>query len=477
MKDKNQKKYKRFVSLTIAVLAVLTSFPLAAEANSAQRKWEGTNVAGAVIKEGECPVIVEKEVLTFDIPEFPKQYYADAEEYLAYSAKVTAEYTFYNPSEYRVTASLFFPFGNEPEYADSTDDIEKYDIFVQGKAIEKKIRYSFASVTKSFDLEQSLAKLQDEYREDVFYVPDMTVTEYHYAVSGVDCENYRAATAAVDIKDGTERKFYFAEQSGFHMQKDGKKRISTWIKNEGEYTVYVFGEPLQDPLDWKFYKNGAVEDTEEIAGTMTLKESRTITLYEFAMANYDDSKGISEIDWYNAVIAEMKEAEINENSGILCLECYAKAYEGALLRWYEYEITIEPEGRIVNTVTAPLYPNIDATYEPEVYYYTYLLSPAKTWKAVWELEVIIRTPYHMTLSNLDGLIKVSDGYHMFLDGLPDGEFQFAMSTSAEPKKAGVYNGTFFGADMVRGVIFAVGIVLTASGLYINLKKNKRKKKD
>lgn len=463
--------------MTIAVVLLLTETQPVAEANSAQRKWEGTDVAGTVIKDGESPIIVEKEVLTFDIPEFPKQYYPDEEEYLAYDAKVTAEYTFYNPSEYQVTASLFFPFGNEPEYANGADDIEKYDILVQGKPIEKKIRYSFASVTQSFDLEQSLAKLQDGHMEDDFYAPDMTVTEYRYTVSGVDSATYKAANAAFDIGDETERKIYFVEQSGFHMQDDGIKRISAWTKNADEYTVYVIGKPLQESLPWKFYKNGGAEDTEEIDGTMTLKESRTMTLYEFAMANYDASGEIGEVDWYNAVIAEMKETEINENSGILCLDCYARNYEGALLRWYEYEITIEPEERIVNTVTAPLYPNIDATYDPEVYYYTYLLSPAKTWKAFWELEVVIRTPYYVTVSSIDGLTAVSDGYRMFLDGLPEGEFRFAMSTSAEPKKAGAYAGYGFGNRVVRGVIFAVGIGLSAAGLCVNLRKKKRKEID
>ena len=79
-----------------------------AYANSAQTRWKGMDASGVVVngEAGEqCPIMVEQEVLAFDIPEFPKEYYSKKEDYLSYAAKVTAEYTFYNPAEYAVTAT------------------------------------------------------------------------------------------------------------------------------------------------------------------------------------------------------------------------------------------------------------------------------------------------------------------------------------------------------------------------------------
>ena len=85
-------------------------------ANSAQTEWEGSAQGGIVVSDSECPLIVENELLTFDIQEFPKTFYESLDEYLAYSGKVTAEYTFYNPSDYTVRATLAFPFGRAPDY-------------------------------------------------------------------------------------------------------------------------------------------------------------------------------------------------------------------------------------------------------------------------------------------------------------------------------------------------------------------------
>ena len=74
-----------------------------AYANSAQRHWSGTDVTGAVVTGEDCPIVVERELLTFDVQEFPEQYYPDTDSFLAYTGKVTAEYTFRNPADYTVT--------------------------------------------------------------------------------------------------------------------------------------------------------------------------------------------------------------------------------------------------------------------------------------------------------------------------------------------------------------------------------------
>ena len=46
-------------------------------ANSAQSYWAGVDQSGAIIVDGDSPIIVEKELLTFDLQEFPKNYYAE----------------------------------------------------------------------------------------------------------------------------------------------------------------------------------------------------------------------------------------------------------------------------------------------------------------------------------------------------------------------------------------------------------------
>lgn len=435
-----------------------------------------------------CPVIVEKEVLTFDIPEFPKGYYSEKEEYLSYSAKVTAEYTFYNPADYTVTATLLFPFGNEPDYAfydyDAEDgdaafstDAEKYDILVNGQPIEKRIRHSLSYRYDQFELEEDLALLHDGFVEDEFYSPDMlSVTAYVYKVSGVDKETYRAASVAFDVKkNDTTRKYYFVNQSGFHTQKDGDGRLSAWVDgsyDEMKMVLYVIGEPLREQPEWKLYKDGGVEDGEEIAGTVTYVSQETMTLREFALAGWSEETGVSETDWYNAVIMEMKEDETHNNYGMLSLERYSQSFSGCLMRWYEYEITLAPGERIVNTVTAPIYPGIVLDFEPPVYNYTYLLSPAKTWAAFLELQIVINTPYYLVSGNIEGLEQTQNGYMVFLDGLPKEECEFTLSTELNPKsKVGSYGSETSKTVMRIGIVVCC-LALCAIGAASNLKRKR-----
>lgn len=89
-----------------------------AYANSAQRHWSGTDVTGAVVTGEDCPIVVERELLTFDVQEFPEQYYPDTDSFLAYTWKVTAEYTFRNPRRLYGHGHAGFPVWYPPHYGE-----------------------------------------------------------------------------------------------------------------------------------------------------------------------------------------------------------------------------------------------------------------------------------------------------------------------------------------------------------------------
>ena len=67
-----------------------------------------------------------------------------------------------------------------------------------------------------------------------------------------------------------------------------------------------------------------------------------------------------------------------------------------------------------------MYPSIDESYEPAVYEYLYLLSPATTWSEFNDFEVMIHTPYHLIDSSLE-FEECEEGYVYRSDGLPKGE--------------------------------------------------------
>ena len=469
-------------ALLLFLLAALLPLGTTASANSAQTSWSGVDASGAIVTGGDCPIVVEKELLTFRLEEFPQSHYEDEESFLDYSGMVTARYTFYNPSNQTVTARLAFPFGAYPDYGYvhydealeahvNADDTTKFRITANDEPVEVTLRHTLFDPYDQFELEEDLALLQDGFVSDGFFSPDLPVTRYDYVISGVDEEAYPAANAALEVGefDG-KRKLLLVQQSGGHTQEDGSVRISLWAENGMEVTLYCIGEPLEQLPSWTFYADGGVEDGEEIPGAMALTGTGELTFRELALTARDPGSGVSESDWYSALVADWNRTGWMDAGFIYAGERYGFDLSGALMRWYTYELTLEPGERLVNTVEAPMYPAIDSDYEPPIYPYTYLLSPASTWEEFGRLDIVIDTPYHLTESSLEGFEQTEEGYALSLESLPDGELTFTLSTGEHPQPPRAAAGNRL---LPAAIITAAVVILLAIG--VALRRRKRAK--
>ena len=430
-------------SLLAVLFTTVSIMPIKADANSAQRYWEGTSVTGAMIMDETCPVEVAHEKLVFDLKEFPSNYYASTESFLAYTGKASAEYTFYNPEDYAIKATLAFPFGKIPYYGamynletgeyDYSIDAEKYDITVDGVPVEKEIRYTLAGYFDDFDIEADLPQIKDAYAEDEFYSPLLTVTRYSYEVTGLDAENNSSAYASFTYKgDYTKNRLWLRYNNGAKVQKNGISLGRLADNNGRTFEVYVFGEPLTDELEWTIYEN--VSQKTKIEGDVILRSDKidTMTFEEFVYTSYfgeyQRENGISQFDWYNAVIYSLNEC-LDEEYGYI--EYARMNAQSQFMRWYQYEIEIPAKTKIINVVTAPMYPSINTRYEPAIHGYTYLLSPAKTWKSFGNLDIEIHTQYYL-VDDVLGFTKTDYGYSLSFAGLPDKELEFTLSASETP---------------------------------------------
>ena len=470
---------RKVITGIFTVLMLSTVFIQSTHANSAQRHWSGTDSTGALVKEKNCPLVVDKELLTFDVQEFPKNYYNSTEEFLAYTGKVTAEYTFRNPADYTVTATLVFPFGNLPHYGEyiydsptdkhiAVSDTEKYGVKVNGKLIKATVRHTLKDRGTPFSLDEDMPKLTDGYISDGFFRPDLPVWVQQYSVEGIGAENQAATAAFVLREDSSKTRVLWEEKSGIATLKDGI-RMSGWTKTGDTLTVYIFGEPPKDGITWSLYENGACE--KKIAGTITLKYSEQMTFRDFAFREYDNSSGISESDWYNAQVAFLNDGSEDWMYGGI----YTDKYSFSLMRWYEYTLTLEPGQTLTNTVTAPLYPSIDAEYTPSIYSYTYLLSPAKTWARFGELKIVVNTPYYMTENNQGGFSRTEKGYELTLPGLPEKELTFTLSESEHPRPPKLslpFHPVFLFAGFAGFVLIGGGVIAVV--LIIKRKKSRGK---
>ena len=142
-------KRNQKIIAAICLLILIPCFIIPSSANSRAQVWFGTDGNGVLVLGDEVPIEVTSELLTFDVPTLPYATYRDAETFLAYDSKVTAEYTFYNPTDMTITATLLFPFGTYPEYArglgintslDSDIYLNKYGVKVNGEDVETNIR-------------------------------------------------------------------------------------------------------------------------------------------------------------------------------------------------------------------------------------------------------------------------------------------------------------------------------------------------
>ena len=135
----------RFFTLLICLVILLCS---CSEKSTVERKkWEGAEVRGAVLADEDCPVLLERETVTFDLPEFPYLGTDSAEKFLAYPGRVTTEYHFYNPTDEAVTVKLAFPVYGRAAYSaieegDPVSDLHKYSITLGGKTVTPELRHS-----------------------------------------------------------------------------------------------------------------------------------------------------------------------------------------------------------------------------------------------------------------------------------------------------------------------------------------------
>lgn len=481
---------KRKIRVLALLLTTVMLFSLTASANSAMTYWNGTDASGAIITDENSPIVVEKENLIFDISSFPESSYEGETSFASYSASVTAEYTFYNSSDYTVTAKLLFPFGGIPQYGihwdyNSKDLISQsilnlYGVRVDGQQIEANLRHSYSDYFDQFELEKDLARLVDGYLEDTFYSPELPVTKYTYRIFGISEDEEDMTTVLFLLNMDPDKTRVFLEQySGMENLEEGIRveanyRLGGWRHEGGRtFDLYVIGEPLETMPEWEAYSRRSEEGPKD--SSFEILSTETMTFLEFTLLEREAYSEVSESDWYNAYVYLLNMTYTGR--GLVGTELGTGIGE-SFMRWYEYEITLEPGERIVNTVTAPIYPAIDVDSSPNIYIYTYLLSPAKTWTEFGSLDIVINTPYYLLDGSLEGFEETESGYTLSMEGLPDGELKFTLSAAEHPELNAVskrYAKQFVWyviRDFTRYLLLPALVII---GIVVLLRMRKKKK--
>lgn len=475
---KNKLLYVRSAAFLVAAIALcsLLAGSLPASANSAQTSWSGLTSGGALVMDEQCPVEVEAEYLTFNISSYPSNYYSSYSEFLEYDASVTAEYHLYNPADYDVTINLAFPFGKLPDYADGIFYSEDYDpaeiiyqnnILVDGEEVERTLRHTYTYAYSDYDNETDKARLRDDFLSEGLFSPEAVVTCYVYEVSTSSDYQVRAVASFPEF-DYTKTAF-LCDAGGV----DGNDRVfSRFCRNGETFAVYAIGESI-DPMIW------SIED-----GSCELVDTISYTLKELVMQSHDEESVVSEIDWFNAVCDRIMSSrrEVVNDFVYYYVTSFSLSYSN-LLRWYTYTIEIPAGGRVVNSVTAPVYPAINS--RSGYYTYEYYLSPAGDWANFANLTIIINTSYYLNGSSLEGFEEFDGGYIFTSESLPSGELKFVLSSSPDLSICFGNDGydPYFsygdlyenlGAYIVLGIIAAAIVALVVWFIIRRVKKRRKK---
>ena len=461
-------KKKLVFTLTLFIFCFsLFVFPTGnvAHANSAQTYWQGVTASGAIVTGENVPIVVESENLTFYINEVPTSYDYISDNTKEYTTRVTAEYYFYNPSEYDVTATLVFPYGNVPFYRTSKDAVGKeYGVTINGESVDSQARYTYnRNYNYEFDYKVAINQVCDTYKADDFYSPNMTVYKYSYQVSDL---SYGHCALTVELNYDSEVKYYLVD-GGVKENTDKTLTYSIWVKPNQTIEFYAIGKEVEIER-YAFYKD-FTKDANRSRGTLTLTSREEITFKELALSKRDENSSVTEIDWYNATI-DMLNDEYYSLSPIAEL---GTDLNNHLMGWYKYELSVPAGGRAINAVTAPLYPSINERYEPPKYDFKYLLSPANSWAEFGELTININTTAYMLENSLDGFEKVDTGYRLRRNGLPDEELTFTLCADERPKKEINWGYYLIVIIPIAIVVAVVAIIVT---IVVVVKKKRKKKK-
>lgn len=459
------------VFVAIIIIATVLVFPeRVADANSAQRYFEGIDSTGALVDMENCPIVVDKEDLDFyieytdDAPSRDELYYA------ARFGYVTATYTFRNPSENTINMDVVFPYG----YAPKGDDIveKECSVKVDGEDVAWKKRYTLKEYYR-FNAVEDMQLIKDGFDQDEYFYTDKKVYKYVYSVN--------------DDVNGRKLEFQFAYTSDRKIVTDyysysGSSTLYVDTVGKQELTFYVIGEDLD---------LAACEETvinEQKGGHLTLV-SRTEQTFgdELAFINRPKDSDISDVDWYNALSRKFNDVRNlavfpPQYLTVLGIDGYNGGYE--LFRWCQYTLSIAPGQSVVNAVTVPLFPGVDEHYDPDVYEFTYYLSPATTWAGFKDLTVNIHTNGYVLKYQDKGFEKVDGKYTYHTDTLPSGELTFKVCKEERPttQYGGMISSVIISAITVLakaigfGVLLPVSIILIVIVIIVIVKAVKRKKK-
>ena len=447
----------------VAILLLTVMIPMALIPSSATAPtidtYYGTKAQPAMSAD-ESKILLAEEKLHFYILDFPN-FRSGNEEYKSY---LTADYTLLNPTDQKQSVKIAYPVTKSRGY--NLYNTAGYDFTLNGETVEPTLRYTY-NYWSDFSISEDLPLLSDEYLTDEFFNLDMPVTEYTVTLSGVDYAKYEEACVGLTLPYASdpERVLYIPGHHSGYTANNGETRIYVTPENKVSFTVYLFGTPYTALPSWRVYEDDFKSN--EIGGSVSMVKKETVTLRDFIFADYHSELGISELDWHNIAMYELKQNNSGKR-GYVSLSAYEMHYQyHCLLTWYQYEVEIEASDSATYSITQPLYPDVTVTHNP--YIYTYRYTPSNLSRSEGAgIDVEIISDYFI-LSSYYGEEQIEAQKSYTLNGYPkasnDNTISFEICESENPEESTTDAGWFFVILFI--ILLPVVIIVLLVKLAIN----------
>ena len=396
----------------IAAICILLMLPFMMIPASATppEQWsvEGKPAVGIVGLDNDSPAVLEMHSLTFDIQEYPLDHIDYVQgNFNPDKSRVKVKYQIYNPTDEEITVRLALPF-TTGYYKYINAELGDYTVSVNDSVIDPDIRHSYHYPNSEFDADEDTLRLSDDYITNETVNPDTKVTKYTFWAyfDEFGYNNIARAGTYIYPQKGT----YLYLVGGESINQGIIYKLHTNVGVDPLFELYVIGEDIAIPR-WTIYKNPKVSNSEKLEGGVDLLKTEEMTFRDFVFQDYNESSGISEMDWYNAHMYYINNAAAREIPTVSFFEGYG-TFEKTdyFMPWYRWDITLAPGERATTEANLPIHPEVEFRYEPQVLKYHYVLPSLHSWCSGIEPQITVNTPLYLIETSTGEMQKAEGGY-------------------------------------------------------------------
>lgn len=345
-----------------------------------------------------------------------------------------------------------------------------YNLHNDGDSQNIKMGFPFVGAMNSEMLDNISIKLNNNQITHKIYYGNLD--NYRYDFTYMDMETIFENTSEIDHA-------YYENNTGY-LYTFTKTRSTLQIDFEDGTPLNVFHNGLYYTYNSEFIWKAHDETLEDTQFHMFLLEEGVFTCdggtYSLQEMSYEEyiNQYLNPVSFYTEeqVYIGFKDMIDLSNRFHHVSDVYYYVEEPRLMMF-------EFEGEILsgqNTMEVSYYfpGSVFTRYEPELYEYTYFLSPASNWKSFKDLTIQIKLGdiYPYLIEDRNEMVLLEDGtYERVYTTLPEGEFVFKVSSSENPRIP-THPLVYIGIALL---LFGLGFVIIIIIVFIALLKRATKK--